>query len=141
MAVNPLLVVFTPTSPFDERETPRVNVPEEVIGFPEIVSPAGTAKSTEVTPFLRHCPLMSLTHPPERMIPFEKVEDAEVDVRLRAVDCIPPANVEVEFDVTSIAPDDLIPPPVTVIPFEEESPAASNPPENVEVEVVLLTWR
>ena len=47
---------------------------------------------------LRHAPLYE-KHPPERLIPFAKVDDAFVAVRLSTDVCIPPTNVEVDCAV------------------------------------------
>src|SRR3989344_1425064 len=46
-----------------------------------------------------------------------------------------PENTDVSDDVTSSAPEDLIPPPVIVSPADEASPTVESPPLHVEVPV------
>ena len=80
-------------------------------------------------------------HPAERFHPFAPVEVAEVDVMLRAVDWMPPLNVDVPAPCTTrkpvvVAPPEIVSPPACVPePMVDDALArmddAVSVPENV----------
>ena len=49
VAISPVPALFAVMIPFEGNNTPSASVPDPVIGLPDIVKPAGTDMSTEVT--------------------------------------------------------------------------------------------
>ena len=113
--------------------------PPPVSSASQMRLPAASVASTLVP--LQPVTFCSWSPPASVLMPYAKVEVAELEVMLSRDDSIPPENVDVEVLVTTRLVTDEVPafsePPVMVSPFARVSPVPLIPPLNEDVAVVV----